>query len=133
MDLNPLSSQNTVLTNALNATLVTIDGDEMILQNDMGNLKATYTVDNKELEVTLTPGFIPIGINTLNGIAYIVSFNPNTQEGEIGTFPSPNYNVENGLLINDDNEGREKLVNKYQPLYNLYKGSVNGNKLTPKQ
>jgi hypothetical protein len=31
MDMNPLSSQNTVLTNALNATLVTIDGDEMIL------------------------------------------------------------------------------------------------------
>jgi hypothetical protein len=60
----------------------------------MGNLKATYTEKRedgteKEFEVTLTEDFIPIGINTLNGIAYIVSFNPNTQEGEIGTFPSP--------------------------------------------
>ena len=81
MDLHPLSSQNTVLTNALNASLVTIDGDEMILQNDMGNLKVTYTSKDTEEDVTLTPGFIPIGINTLNGIAYIVSYNPNTFEG----------------------------------------------------
>jgi len=28
----------------------------------MGNLKATYTENGKEFEVTLTPGFIPIGI-----------------------------------------------------------------------
>ena len=148
MDLHPLSSQNTVLTNALNATLVTIDGDEMILQNDMGNLKATYTQKNgedgteEEVEVTLTPDFIPIGINTLNGIAYIVSFNPNKQEGEIGTFPSPQYNLDGDLLIDDNNYildenlekiDKSKLINKYQPLYNLYKGSVDGNKLIPKQ
>ena len=145
MDMNPLSSQNTVLTNALNATLVTIDGDEMILQNDMGNLKATYTENGEEFEVTLTPGFIPIGIQTLNGVAYIVSFNPTTQEGEIGTFPSPQYNINSeGMLANDDNYcckdyngnccpkesvtncekvDKSKLINKYQPLYNLYKGS----------
>lgn len=94
MDMHPLSSQNTVLTNALNATLVTIDGDEMILQNDMGNLKVDSGLkdeNDKPIYVGLTPGFIPIGVNTLNGIAYIVSFNPNTQEGEIGTFPSPDY------------------------------------------
>ena len=138
MDLHPLSSQNTVLTNALNATLVTIDGDEMILQNDMGNLKATYTQKNgedgteEEVEVTLTPDFIPIGINTLNGIAYIVSFNPNKQEGEIGTFPSPQYNLDGDLLIDDSNEN-DTLINKYQPLYNLYKGPVDNRKLTPKQ
>ena len=131
MDSNPLSSQNTVLTNALNATLVTIDGDEMILQNDMGNLKAVYKVGDKEFEVTLTPGFIPIGINTLNGIAYIVSFNPNKQEGEIGTFPSPQYNLDGDLLIDDSNEN-DTLINKYQPLYNLYKGPVDNRKLTPK-
>lgn len=140
MDLHPLSSQNTVLTNALNATLVTIDGDEMILQNDMGNLKAIYTEDGEEYEVTLTEDFIPIGINTLNGVAYIVSFNPNTQEGEIGTFPSPQYNINSeGILANDKNEDdngndRSKLINKYQPLYNLYKGKDNnGIGIDPKQ
>jgi hypothetical protein len=105
----------------------------MILQNDMGNLKVTYT-NNKEgeVDVTLTPGFIPIGINTLNGIAYIVSFNPESQEGEIGTFPSPQYNLDGDLLIDDSNEN-DKLINKYQPLYNLYKGPVGGKKLKPKQ
>lgn len=179
MDMNPLSSQNTVLTNALNATLVTIDGDEMILQNDMGNLKATYTENGEEFEVTLTPGFIPIGIQTLNGVAYIVSFNPTTQEGEIGTFPSPDYPLctpsedcctnpddpvrvkhntrkksknlsvnlkassESEVLAYDVNSSKEgyelhkNLVNKYQPLYNLYKGCNCDNEqsscLEPKQ
>jgi len=60
----------------------------------MGNLKVDSGLRdeyNKPIYVGLTPGFIPIGVNTLNGIAYIVSFNPNTQEGEIGTFPSPDY------------------------------------------
>jgi hypothetical protein len=113
----------------------------------MGNLKATYTKKREdgteeEVEVTLTPDFIPIGINTLNGIAYIVSFNPNKQEGEIGTFPSPQYNLDGDLLIDDNNYildenlekiDKSKLINKYQPLYNLYKGSVDGKKLTPKQ
>ena len=166
MDMHPLSSQNTVLTNALNATLVTIDGDEMILQNDMGNLKVDSGLRdeyNKPIYVGLTPGFIPIGVNTLNGIAYIVSYNPNTFEGEIGTFPSPDYPLctpssdccinsndsveassESEVLAYDVNSSKEEyelhknLVNKYQPLYNLYKGCNNCNTeqescLEPKQ
>jgi hypothetical protein len=109
----------------------------------MGNLKVTYTSKDTEEDVTLTPGFIPIGVNTLNGIAYIVSYNPNTFEGEIGTFPSPNYNVDEntGVLIDDNNytfENSEKvdnskLINKYQPLYNLYKGCTPTSCLEPKQ
>jgi hypothetical protein len=115
----------------------------------MGNLKATYTKKREdgteeEVEVLLTKDFIPIGINTLNGIAYIVSFNPNTQEGEIGTFPSPQYNINpnTGILIDDNNYieennvriDRSKLINNYQPLYNLYKGKdENGNGIDPKQ
>jgi len=108
----------------------------------MGNLKATYTENGEEFEVTLTEDFIPIGINTLNGVAYIVSFNPNTQEGEIGTFPSPQYNINSeGILANDYNYikengvkiDRSKLINKYQPLYNLYKGKDdNGIGIDPK-
>ena len=91
MDLHPLSSQNTILTNALNATLVTIDGDEMILQNDLGNLKIRDQKTGEEDYVQLTPGFIPVGMKSHNGIAYIASYNPTTGQGEIGTFPSPNY------------------------------------------
>ena len=37
MDLNPIVTPNNVLTGALNATSITYDGNEFVLQNDMGN------------------------------------------------------------------------------------------------
>ena len=37
LDNHPLMTPNRVLTDALNATLVTMNGNEMVLQNDMGN------------------------------------------------------------------------------------------------
>ena len=37
MDLAPDNTQATCLSNALNATLVTMNGNELSLQNDMGN------------------------------------------------------------------------------------------------
>ena len=36
-DMHPLTTQETQLTDALNATMITYDGNEMIMQNDMGN------------------------------------------------------------------------------------------------
>ena len=36
-DLHPLSTEQKVLTDALNATMITYNGNEMMLQNDMGN------------------------------------------------------------------------------------------------
>ena len=39
LDNHPLMTPNTVLTDALNATLVTMNGNEMVLQNDMVMLK----------------------------------------------------------------------------------------------
>ena len=33
-DLNPLSTPNTVLTNCLNGTIITYNGNEFTLQND---------------------------------------------------------------------------------------------------
>lgn len=43
-DLNPLTTPNTVLTDALNASFITFNGDELSLQNDSGNtkIKAIY-------------------------------------------------------------------------------------------
>ena len=116
MDIHPLNSQNTILSNSLNATFVTVDGDELVLQNDFGNLKIK---DANGGYVKLTEGFIPIGVNTYNGIAYIVSYNPISKEGEIGTYPSPNYNLTlDGKLSNDNNEFNT-LIDSYKPLYNL--------------
>ena len=78
-DLNPLTTPNTVLTDALNATLLTYNGNELVLQNDMGNTKITGA--------KLPEGYVPIGIKEYGGILYIVSFNGT--KIEIGSFPSP--------------------------------------------
>lgn len=127
MDLHPLSSQNSVLTNALNATLVTVDGDEMILQNDMGNLKIHVTnEDGEELDryVHLTEGYIPVGVNVYGGIAYIASVNPNDRKCdlykcEIGTFPSPDYNIQDGKIKDSNPAKSNKIITQYYPLFNI--------------
>jgi len=37
MDTHPMVQGNDTLTDCLNGTLITMNGDEVILQNDMGN------------------------------------------------------------------------------------------------
>lgn len=81
MDLNPLTTPNTVLTSALNATFVTFNGNEYVLQNDMGNGRVETA--------KLPEGYIPIGTTELGGIIYIVSYNPLIDQCQIGSFPSP--------------------------------------------
>lgn len=81
LDNHPLMTPNTVLTDALNATLVTMNGNEMVLQNDMGNAR----VENAKLP----PGYIPIGMKEYGGIIYIACYNSLTNKGQIGCFPSP--------------------------------------------
>lgn len=81
LDNHPLMTPNTVLTDALNATLVTMNGNEMVLQNDMGNAR----VENAKLP----PGYIPIGMKEYGGIIYIACYNTLTNKGQIGCFPSP--------------------------------------------
>ena len=78
-DLNPLTTPNTVLTDALNATLLTFNGNELVLQNDLGNTKITWA--------KLPEGYVPLGIKEFGGILYIVS--SNGENIEIGSFPSP--------------------------------------------
>ena len=38
-DLNPIVTPNNVLTDCLNGTFLTFNGDELSLQNDAGNTK----------------------------------------------------------------------------------------------
>lgn len=80
MDFAPEATKNNCLTNALNATLVTMNGNELQLQNDMGNA---------ETKAKLPDGFIPLGTTELGGIIYIVSYNPKNKKSQIGSFPSP--------------------------------------------
>ena len=37
LDTNPIAVDNHTLTGALNATMITMNGNELVLQNDMGN------------------------------------------------------------------------------------------------
>ena len=67
-DLNPMNTPNTVLTDNLNGTFITYNGNELSLQNDMGNVFTTH----------LSEGFYPIGLTEFGDIIYIVSINEST-------------------------------------------------------
>lgn len=99
-DLNPINTPNTVLTDALNATIITYDGNEHSLQNDRGN----YPLENCRLK----PNYIPVGIKEYGDILYIVSYNPLNEHVEIGTYPSP-LNVDSSKN-NDTNLELESVI-----------------------
>lgn len=112
-DLNPINTPNTVLTDALNATIITYNGNEFSLQNDMGN----YPLENCKLK----PNYIPVGLKEHGDILYIVSYNPLTNHVEVGSYPSPlqvnavdseDYELEFGSIL-DDHLG---IVAKYSEL-----------------
>lgn len=81
MDLHPLQTPNTVLTDCLNGTFITYNGNEYSLQNDMGNFK----LKNCRLE----PKYFPIGTTSYADTIYIVSYNPVDKKVQIGSYPSP--------------------------------------------
>lgn len=115
MDLNALTDTKETLIDALNATLVTGNGNEMILQNDDGNVKIKYKDSNDSIQYAqLGDDHIPIGITEYGGIIYIVSLvytNNRVQYGEIGCFPSPSNWKAN-------KEEPNSLIYKYSPLGN---------------
>lgn len=86
-DYHPLSTPPTVLTKSSNLDYVTIEGDQLILQKRMGNDPELWGTEN----IQLSPGFIPVAVKELNNVAYILSTNRESGEGEIGTFPAPDY------------------------------------------
>lgn len=90
MDLSPTNTPDSCLSNALNATLVTYNGNEFSLQNDMGNGRVETA--------SLPQGYIPVGTCSFGGIIYIVSYNPLENKSQIGCFPSPERNIESDDL-----------------------------------
>lgn len=85
MDFAPDSTQASVLTNALNATILTFNGNEYSLQNDMGNGRVETAY--------LPEGYTPVGTCEFGDIIYVVSYNPLTNKSQIGCFPSPERNI----------------------------------------
>ena len=85
MDFNPTVTKADCLVNALNTTLLTFNGNEMQLQQDMGNGRVETAY--------LPEGYIPVGACEFGDIIYIVSYNPLENKSQIGCFPSPERNV----------------------------------------
>ena len=85
MDFSPDNTGATSLTSALNATILTFNGNEMALQNDMGNGRVETAY--------LPEGYIPVGTCEFGDIIYIASYNPLTNRAQIGCFPSPERNI----------------------------------------
>lgn len=99
MDLNPISTPNNVMTSALNATIITFNGNEYVLQSDMGNGRVETAY--------LPSGYIPVGMVEFGGIIYVASYNPILNRGQLGSFPSPERNIStdemSDLVVTVDN------------------------------
>ena len=80
-DTHPMIQGNDSLSDALNATFVTMNGNEVILQNDMGNRRVDHAY--------LPAGYQPVGMKEYGGIIYVAAYNPITNRSQIGSFPSP--------------------------------------------
>lgn len=86
-DTNPMIQGTDTLTDALNATIVTMNGNEIILQNDMGNRRVDHAY--------LPEGYEPVGMKEYGGVIYVASLNPKTKMCQIGSFPSPQKRHQN--------------------------------------
>ena len=92
LDTHPIAINNQQLVSALNATMITMNGNELVLQNDMGNGKVE--------SAHLPAGYVPVGMTEFGGIIYVASHNPLTGQSQIGSFPSPERNISSEEISN---------------------------------
>jgi hypothetical protein len=114
LDTSEYQTSRDIYTYGENITFITHIGNEMILQNERGT----------ELRSTLKQNYIPLASKSYNGILYIISAQvidgEFTGRGEIGTFPSPDYeNTE----INERGNLEGDLIEEYRPFMN-YSGDL---------
>ena len=120
LDSHPMVQGNESLTDCLNGTFITMNGNEIILQNDMGNRR----VDN----AYLPSGYEPVGVKEYGGIIYIAAYNPITNRSQIGSFPSPERKI-NEL----DDEGLDNNIQYRNDLSLTYKNPSLNNLICLKQ
>lgn len=115
LDIPNYQYQADTLSYCRNCAFLTGEGNEGILQNIKGNI----------LKDNLTPNYFPVAIKVYGGIAYIVSAevenNTFTGRGEIGTFPSPDYEnttLKNGRTLQGVIDYQNPI---YRPLVNYLK------------
>lgn len=107
-DLNPINTPNTALTDCVNGTIITYDGNEYSLQNDRGN----YALENCKLP----DGYIPVGTAEYGGILYIVSYSPIEKRMEIGSYPSTRVVTKLPDPRPDSKSGNRTTSGKYSEL-----------------
>lgn len=121
-DLHPLTTPKNVLTDALNATYITYNGNEYILQNDMGNVEIKNAL--------LKAGYVPVGMKEHGGIVYVAAYNPKTGKGQVGSFPSPKqlWESENWTV-----NSPATIINAPTITPNFYNGSFIVNEILKKE
>lgn len=119
LDAPEYQTSNEVYTYAENITFITHKGNEMILQNEKGTVLKAFLKNN----------YIPIATKSYGQICYIISAEvfagKFTGRGEIGSFPSPDYN--SAVIENEDCIQcvyKTKLTDDYRPFMN-YAGDNN--------
>lgn len=87
-------------------------GNTMIQDSTTGNIMG------------LRDGFVPIGMKEYGGILYIASYNQKTNQGELGTIPSPLFNYiydsasyPQNIKIADINQSSQSMIDDYLPKY----------------
>ena len=118
-DLHPLTTPNNLLIDAHNATYITFNDNEQILQNDMGNVAIQYESN----DINLGEGFVPFGVKEYGGVLYIVS-------GRAG-----NTITANGVKIELPNEYDSEITYStgeyvaylYEDITYYFKSKVNNN------
>lgn len=113
-DLHPLTTPDNILTDALNATLITYNGNEGVLQNDMGNVK---------IDAELPAGYVPVGMKEHGGIIYVAAYNPETGKGQVGSFPSPKQMIKSAEWSVNNNDSNLANISISPQIYegNSYK------------
>ena len=144
-DYNNLVTPNTFMTNCLNGTNITFNGNELVLQNDSGNTVLKYEYvdskgDKQSVDVKLEEGYVPVGLKEYNGILYIASVNE-AGDCEIGSYPS--LPEKENLIANfdsdlDPNSDSDNLINFPKeasiPLkFTVSSGKNKGTKFTDKE
>lgn len=109
-DLHPMSVGRDQLTDALNATFVTYNGNELMLQNDMGNSRIQDRITGSIMG--LKEGFIPLAMKEHGGVLYIASYNPQTKTSELGSIPSPLFDY-TSYIPSDDTDCGVALLDNY--------------------
>jgi len=140
-DLHLYNTPNTVMTDAINATVTTDGENQFILQNMKSN---EWVAQLTSIPLPTDPtgpnvSFKPLGIAIHKNIAYIISaqFDANGDfvQGEIGTYPSPNWTALNAPMVaqtgslnpvapSNLSQSFVPLLNVYSPLANFLDGTL---------